>query len=247
MMKISRTLSVLGVVSALAVAAHADVKVVQAVTIENPQLKAAIQSMSPEQRAQMAKMGLGGTIVSTVYISGKKSRTDVGPATSVIVDQASGKVTTLNRISHTYSTQPLSRSVNQAKNVQSTVKSTGRTKVILGHLCRDYRVSLLSAVGGASMKISGDIWAAPDLPRPAIAGAGPLGALQGQWSKMSGMPLLTTLTSTGSAAGATTIRVAAQSVSKTPIPASTFTVPSGYKLGPAYASPMMGGGMGAGQ
>ncbi len=245
-MKISHTLSVVGAVAALAGAAHADVKVTQAVTVDNPQLKAAMQSMSPEQRAQMSKMGLGGTITSTLYVSGRRSRTDIGPFNSTIVDQAAGKMTMINRTSHTYSTQPLGGVAARAKSAAASVKATGKTKVILGHLCRDYHLSVTtpSMPGGS---ISGDVWAAADLPRLPVSAlsGGPTAALTSQWSKIAGMPLQMTLTVTGSPAGNTVVRTVATQVRTTPIPASVFAVPAGYQPGPAYGNPMMGGmGMG---
>lgn len=247
-MKISRTLSmigaasVIGAVAALAGAARADVKVVQAVTIDNPQFKAAMQSMSPEQRAQMSKMGIGGTITSTLYVSGRKSRTDVGAFNSTIVDQAAGKVTQINRTSHTYSTQSLGSIANRARGATASVRPTGKTKTILGHLCRDYRLSVsgASATGGS---VSGDVWAAPDLPRPALPtlSGGPEAALESQWSKITGMPLQMTLTLAGSSMGVTVVRTVATAIRTTPLPASVFAIPAGYRPGPAYGNPMMGG------
>lgn len=249
-MKISRILSatgaVLGAVAALAGAAHADVKVVQSMTIDNPQLKAAMQSMSPEQRAQMAKMGIGGTIQSILYVSGRKSRTDIGAVNSTIINEASGKMTMINRTSHTYSTRPFGGTAGKtAGGATASIKPTGKTKVILGHLCRDYRVNVSSASmpGG----ISGDIWAAPDLqrlPLPALSGS-PLAALGSQWSKIAGLPLQVTLTAAGSSMGTTVVRTIATSIKTTPLPASVFAIPAGYQAGPAYGNPMMGG-MGGG-
>ncbi len=242
-MKISRTLPVAAILALLTGAARADVKITQATTIDNPQLAAAMQSMSPEQKAQMAKMGMGGTILSTTYISGGKSRTDVGDANSVIVNKGSGQVTTLNRIAHTYSTQSYAAVYGRKQQgVTASVTPTGKTKTILGHSCRDYRLTMTSpALQGG--QISGDLWAATDLPRPPIptmaGGAG--AALSGQWSKISGMPLVMTLVVSGSPAGKTTVTSRATAISTTPIPASAFAVPAGYKPGPAYASPMMGG------
>jgi hypothetical protein len=238
--------AVLGVIATCAGTAHADVKVVESMTVDNPQIKAAMKNMQPEQRAQMAKMGIGGTIVSTIYVSGGKSRSDVGAFGSTIVDPGSGKITLLNSTSRTYSTQPFSGLATKGTGGASNAKPTGKTKLILGHLCRDYKVSgtLGAAPGGT---FSGDIWAAADLPRPNLppGAGGPLGALMRSGSKIAGMPLQMTLTMAGGPAGATTVHMAAKSVSKAPLPASTFAIPAGYRPGPAYGNPMMGG-MGGG-
>jgi hypothetical protein len=231
--------------AALAVSAKADITVVQKLTIENPQLQAAMQSMSPEQKAQMAKMGVGGTMQTTTYISGHKSRTDIGAFNSTIVDQSNGKVIVLNRQSHTYSTRSLSTVEKKAaKGATASVKATGKTKVILGHLCRDYHVSVdtPSLPGGS---ISGDIWAAPDLPQPALAAVsgGVTAALESEWHKIDGMPLKMSLLIAGSEMGDTTVKTNAVSISTTPVAASVFSIPAGYQPGPTY-SPGMGGAMG---
>jgi hypothetical protein len=234
---------VVGAIAAFAGTAHADVKVVEAMTIDSPQLKAAMKNMQPEQRAQMAKMGIGGTILSTIYVSGSKSRSDVGATNSTIVDSGSSKVTTLNRVAQTYSTEPFDSAAAQAAGSKASVKPTGKTKVILGHLCRDYHVTI-STGGPSGGNVSGDIWSAADLPHPNLSGGGGMAALMGQWNKMAGMPLLMTLTLAGGPAGTTTVHMVAKSVSTTSLPASTFAIPAGYKPGPAY-NPMMGG-MGGG-
>lgn len=241
-MKISRTLSLALALGALAVTAHADMTVVQTATIDNPQLKAAMQSMSPEQKAQMSRFGWGSTITSKSYVKGTKSRTDIGQATSVIVDSATGKMTTLNRVSHTYSTQPLSAKAGHGMKVN--LKSTGKTKTILGHLCRDYKLSMTSPSASGAMTITGDIWAAPDLPRlsaPPLGSSGPAAALAAQWSKIAGLPLQSIMVINGSPMGKTTVRTTVHSVSKTPVSASLFAVPAGYKPGPTG---MMMPGMG---
>jgi hypothetical protein len=243
-MKISRTLPVAAALAFLAAAARADVKIMQATTVENPQLAAAMQSMTPEQRAMMAKSGFGGTIVSTTYLSGGRSRTDVGAFTSVIVDPAAKTVTTLNRTSHTYSTQPISGMAAQAQGVKASITPTGKTKLIQGHLCRDYHMTMTTpALQGG--QISGEIWAAPDLPKPPVASlsGGPMAAMQSEMEKINGMPLLTTLVITGSAVGRTVVNSRTTSISTAPIPAAIFAIPAGYQAGPAYANPMTGGGM----
>lgn len=247
-MKISRTLT--GALAALALtgAAGADVTAVQTVTIDNPQLKAMMQSMSPEQKAQLAKFGMGGTMTAKSYVKGSKARTDVGQATSVIVDSAARRMITLNRVSHTYSTQPINASAVRGAKV--SLKPTGKTKTILGHLCRDYKLSMTSASPSGPMTITGDIWAAPDLPRlPAspLGSSGPAAAMAAQWSKVNGMPLQAVMVIGGSPIGRTTVRTMVRSVSMMPVPASVFAIPAGYRPGPAGMMPGMGGGMGMGR
>lgn len=244
-MKISRTLSIALAVGALAGAANADVTVVQTAVIDNPQIKAMMQRLGPEQRAQMAQFGLGSTITSKSYMKGTKSRTDVGKATSVIVDSASGKMISLNRVSHTYSTQPIKARAGNGMKV--SLKPTGKTKTILGHLCHDYKLTMTSPSASGAMNITGDVWAAPDLPHlnaPPLSSNGPGAAIAAQWSKIAGMPLQAVMTIGGSPVGKTTIRTTVRSVSMMPLPASVFAIPAGYRPGPAGMLPGMPGGMG---
>lgn len=242
-MKIFRALIMIGATLALAAVSHADVKVVQSMTIDNPQIKAAMQSMSPEQRAMMAKMGMGGNTALTIYVSGKKSRIDFGAITSAIVNESTGKATILNRTAHTYSTQPIkSPEASATSSGKATVKATGKSKTLLGHLCREYRVSAGNPAGPGSA-VSGDMWVAGDLPRPSLRAmpVGPTAALKSQWSKIPGMPLKMDMTMVGGPMGKTVVHMVAKSVSKANLPAATFAIPAGYKIGPAYPAPMMGG------
>ena len=221
-------------------AARADLKVVQNTTVKNPQLAAMMQSMAPQQRAMVARSGAGaffggGPLTTTLYSQGSKTRVDLGPQ-STIVDTATHKLILLNRMTHTYTTRAYSPSA-VASQVQATVKDTGQTRAILGHPARRYLLSMSSAQmqGG---HIAGDVWSAQDLPQPPAAAfsGGPAAALQGQFRKIKGMPLIVNMVVTGSPVGDTTIRSVTQSVSRAPLPSSLFAIPAGYKR---TASPAM--------
>lgn len=241
-MKMSRTLpATLAALVALAGVARADVTVVQTAVIDNPQLKAMMQSLSPQQRAQLAQFGMGSTIQSTSYVHGQKSRTDVGNITSVIIDGVTGRMTSLNRVSHTYSTQPINAG-NGGGGVKVSLKPTGKTKTILGHPCRSYHLTMISKGSNGPTTVNGDIWVAPDLPRlpvPPLGSRGPASLIAGQWSKINGMPLQTVMTIGGSPMGQTTIHTTVKSVSTRPVAASIFTIPAGYRHGPPGMMPGM--------
>ena len=243
-----RTVAVAALAATLAgaPAARADLKVVQSTTVKNPQLTAMMQSLSPAQRAQMGQSGFGamfggGPLTSTLYTHGSKTRVDVGPLTT-IVDTAAHKIISINRITHTYSTSAYSPSA-MAGQVQATIKDTGQTKVILGHPARHYLMSVTSA-RMPSGRMSGDIWSAQDLPQPPAAAfsGGPAAALQGQFRKIKGMPLIVNMMVTGSPVGDTSIRSVTKSVSRAALAASLFSVPAGYKRAatPQAGGPMMG-------
>ena len=229
--------------------ARADVKIVQNVAISNPQLDAMLQSASPEQKAQMARMGLAGNSVKTGYLSGRRSRYDLSALTSIIADLNANKIYTLNRGARTYSAQTYSATAGRAsgKGMNASLTPTGKTKRILGHVCRGYHLSLTSPSMPGSL-ISGDIWAAPDLPQPSVSvlSAGPVASLQSQWKKIKGMPLQVLMTISGSPVGNTTVKVTTQAISTRPLPASVFAIPAGYKSVAPGANRMGGmmGGMG---
>lgn len=211
-------------------AAHADLKVVQTTRIDNPQLKAYEETMTPQQKAQMAHSGnplfQSGPQFTSFYTQGTRTRVDLG-AITYLVDSAAQKTQIINRRTRTYSVQPY-RAATGGKSTVS-VKDTKQTKIIAGHLCRHYFTTATLASQPGTL-IQGDIWAAADIAQPAAlsAGSGPLAALQSQFQKIKGFPLKSSLTVTGSPLGNTTVQTSVISVSKAPLPASTFTVPAGY-------------------
>ena len=211
-------------------AAHADLKVVQTLRIDSPQLKAYMDSMTPAQRAQMSRSGnpmfSGAPQVTTVYVHGGKSRADIGPMT-YLSDAATNQTTVIDRRKHTYTT--MQTPAPAAGQISAQVKDMGQTKVIQGHPSHRYAMTatLPSQPGTVIM---GDIWAAQDLPRPTLpaSGQGPMAIMQGLMRKIKGFPLKTTMAVTGSPLGNTTFMSSVVSVSQAPLPASAFTVPAGY-------------------
>ena len=223
------TLAALAVLTA-ASAARADLKVVQTLRIDSPQLKAYLDSMTPAQRAQMSRSGnpmfSGAPQVTTVYLHGGKSRADIGPMTYVS-DAATHQTTVIDRRRHTYSV--MATPSGGAGQITATVKDTGQKKVIQGHPSRRYAMTAALASQPGTV-IQGDIWAAQDLPSPSLpaSGQGPMAVMQGLMRKVKGFPLKTTMAVTGSPLGNTTVTTSVVSVSKAPLPASAFTVPAGY-------------------
>ena len=229
--KTTLTISALALLAALAVpAAHADLKVVQTLRIDSPQLKAYMDSMTPEQRAKMSRSGnpmfSGAPQVTTVYVRGSKSRADIG-AMSYVSDAATSQTTVIDRRRHTYTT--MQTPTAQAGQISAQVKDMGQTKMIQGHPSHRYAMTATLASQPGTV-IQGDIWAAQDLPRPMLpaSGQGPLAIMQGLLRKVKGMPLKTTLAVTGSPLGNTTFTSSVVSVSQAPLPASAFAVPAGY-------------------
>ena len=241
MTKTPLTILSLAALAAIAVpAARADLKVVQTLRIDSPQLKAYMDSMTPEQRAKMGRSGnpllSGAPQVTTFYVRGGKSRADVGPMTYVS-DSATSQTTVINRRSHTYSTMQTPSGAGTGQ-VAATVKDTGQKKVIQGHPSRRYLMSATLASQPGTV-IQGDIWAAQDLPQPSLpaSGQGPFAVFQSLLKKVKGFPLKTILAVTGSPLGSTTVTTSVVSVSKAPLPASAFAVPAGY----AKSTAMSGG------
>ena len=212
-------------------AAQADLKVVQTTSLDSPQLKAYEETMTPQQRAQMAHSGnplfQNGPQQTTVYVHGTHTRLDVGNL-SYLVDSATRRTDVVNRQTHTYTVQPYRIPANAGQGAV-TVKDTKQTKLIAGHLCRHYFTTATLASQPGTL-VQGDIWAASDIPQPSLlsGGGGPLAVLQAQFRKIKGYPLKSTLAVTGSPLGNTTVSTNVVSVSKTALPASVFSIPAGY-------------------
>lgn len=244
MQKTLSTLSALALASVAltASAARADLTVVQTTSISSPQLQAYMQTMTPQQRAQMAASGnplfSGKPIRSVIYVHGSKTRADAGPMT-YIVDVAARRTVVINRRSHTYTIQPY-RPGGAAGQAQATVRDTGQVKRIAGHPARRYLLTSTLASQPGTV-IQGDVWAAQDLAQPSIlgTGSGPFGAIQSQFRKVKGFPLKTSLAVTGSPLGSTTVQTGVISVSKAALPASVFAIPAGYRKGTAQGGPGM--------
>lgn len=211
-------------------AAHADLKVVQTSKIDNPQLKAYEDTMTPQQKAQMAKSGnplfQSGPQQTALYVQGVHTRLDIGTVT-YLVNSASHQTDVINRRTRTYTVQPYHAPA--AGQIAVVVKDTKQTKLIAGHLCRHYLTTATLASQPGTV-IQGDIWAATDIPQPEAlsAGSGPFAALQSQFRKIKGFPLNSSLTVTGSPLGNTTVQTSVVSVSKAPLSGSLFTVPTGF-------------------
>ena len=217
---------------ALAASAQADLKVTQTTKIDNPQLQAMEETMTPQQKAQMAHSDnpllQSGPQLSVVYVRGAMTRADIGSMT-YLMNTSTHQATVLNRRSHTYMTPPY-RSQSAAGQMTATVKDTGQTKTISGHSARHYTLNMTSP-SLPGMIIEGDIWAAQDLPQPPMlgTGGGPFAAIQSQFRKVKGYPLKTSVVVTGSPMGNTTVQSTVISVSQAPLPASLFAIPAGYK------------------
>jgi len=234
-MMIFRSVAMAGALAILTVSAvHADLKVVQTTQIDNPQLDAYMETMTPEQRAAMAHTSNPllrvGPQQTVVYVRGPQTRADMGGNT-YLVNAATHKTEVLYRASRTYTTRPYQAPPSGAASpVQATVKDSGQTKMIAGHLARRYFITATMASQPGTI-IRGEIWAALDLPRPAqsATGMGPFTMIQSVFKNVKGYPLRTSLAVTGSPMGDTTIVSNVVSISKSPLPASVFAIPAGYK------------------
>ena len=222
----------------MAAAAHADLKVTQRTTIQNPQLSAMIQSMSPAERAQMAQTGgffSGGPVTVVIYLHGDEARVDLG-AQSTVINLGTHKMFSLDRKAHTYTVSTYTPQAGPA--VQATVHDTGPSQVILGHRTRRYQVAVTapSLEGG---RLTGDVWSAPDLPAlpTAFFAGGPAAALQSLFHSIKGLPLKINALLTGTSLGNTAIQSSALSLSKNPLPLSVFQVPHGYRRMASSGSP----------
>ena len=239
-MNLRTALYTLAIATAIASPALADMKIIQVTTIKNPAQEQMLKRLSPEQRAEAAKQGMGAPIRSVTYISGSHSRVDVTGMTT-LSDTATKTLYMLNNETHQYSKTPIN-SPNGAASPNATVQKTTKTRTILGHLATLYHLTM-NAGGMGTM--AADVWAARDLPQPPVPPVGgPAAAVAAAMRKINGMPLLVVMHA-NSPYGEFTITSTIKSISNGPIPASTFKIPAGYKPAPAGAGvggPRMFGG-----
>ena len=151
---------------------------VQTLRIDSPQLKAYLESMTPQQRAKMSRSGnpmfSGAPQVTTVYLRGGKSRADIGPMT--YVSDAATNQTTVIEPARAYLLDDADAAPAGAGQISATVKDTGQTKVIQGHPSRRYFDD-----GDAGLAARHD-HPGRHLGRPGPAPAHPAGrAARGRW------------------------------------------------------------------
>lgn len=220
------------VAAALSMApAHADEKLVTVTTVHNPRQQAMLSRLSPEERGEVAKSGIGKPVRSVYYFRGPLVRCDIDGFTT-IVDTKTNTKTVISLEKRLYSTSPFAPSAT-AQSAHVTVKPTSSTQTILGHRVRLYNV----AMQGGDEENSGtaQVWAAADLPQPAATSlTGPATSIAAAMNKIKGLPLAVTIEmQTGY--GPVDIHSKVVSVSTAPLPASLFKIPAGYRPAPPGA------------
>jgi len=239
-MNLRTALSTMAVATVIASPALADMKIVQVTTIKNPAQEQMLKKLSPEQRAEAAKHGMGAPIHSTTYVSGSHTRVDTTEMTT-LSDTSTKTIYMLNNETHQYSKTNLS-SPGGPGSLNAGVQKTAKTKMILGHLTTLYHLTMSAGQAGT---MAADVWAAGDIPQPPTPPlGGPAAAIAAAMRKIKGLPLLVVMHA-NSPYGEFTITSTIKSISNGPIAASTFKIPAGYKPAPAGAGvgrPRMFGG-----
>jgi len=236
-MNLRTALSTLAVATVIASPALADMKIVQVTTIKNPAQEQMLKRLSPEQRAEAAKHGMGAPIHSVTYVSGPHTRVDTTGMTT-LSDTSTKTIYMLNNQTHQYSKTNLNTAAAGAGSVNAKVQKTTKTKMILGHLATLYHLNMVAGQAGT---MAADVWAAGDIPQPpAPPIGGPAAAVAAAMRKINGMPLLVVMHAQ-SPYGEFTITSSVKSISNGAIPASTFKIPASFKPAPAGAG--VGGGM----
>jgi hypothetical protein len=205
----------------------------------------------------------GKQVQKTDYISAAATRTGTGDGSEVILRLDQKKMYLLRPAQKTYSEMtfddlqamaskataameklPPEAAAQMQKMMggmgigEMKVTDVGPGEAIAGYATEKYHVVL-----GTMME--GDIWAAPALALPtmfydAMKAATPanpildMRKLFDEYKKIKGMPLKT-VTNTKMMGQSMTSTTLATSVSRSPIPASTFEVPAGFKLVPIAA------------
>lgn len=228
-MKLRRPVATLATAIALGSAAHADVTVTISATFDSQKMRQMYQSGPAQRRKEMISGGYGKPQTSTTYIHGGVIRRDEG-GHSTIIDMTGHKALLLDNNMRMYVTGPFTPQPPppQAEKPVVSVKDTGVTKQFLGHKVRVYKLSISSVKAKSSL--TEEIWAAPDLPRapydPVLNN--PASPVADKVSAIKGYPLKIVAHAV-SPMDTNTVTETATAVSVKPLPASLFTVPSGYK------------------
>jgi len=227
--------AVVAVGVSLATSARADVTVVQKTVIDCPGLKAMMKEIPEEQRGpllgMMSPMLTGTPWITTTYVKGNRMREDMGQ-TTVVVNAESGKSFTLNRQTMAYSIGPYDPFQKAAGDMTCKVRATGRTGTYLGHRVQIYEMAMTSSVLPKST-ISGEIWAAPDMPTPPSPGytSGPAAAFQSQMDKVKGMPLVYNVVYHNTPAGDIKVDSYATEIHEKQLSMADFSIPDGFHKG----------------
>lgn len=212
-----------------AVAAHADVTVTVSSTYDSPQLRKMFQSAPAAQQKAMLSQGFGKPRTSVTYIQGGRIRQD-DHGHSSIIDTTGHKMVLLDQASHTYLAEPFNPKSPppQVQKPDITVSDTGKTKQLLGHTVHIYKIGI--SVAKAKQSLNMEVWVAPDLPRPPYDPIlnNPESPAAGKTSKIKGYPLKI-IARVVTPMGTNTVTQTATAISVKPLPASLFTIPSGYK------------------
>jgi hypothetical protein len=219
----------------IALPSRADLKVMQKTVIQCPGISQMLKEIPDEQRGPLLKMMspmlTGAPWITTTYLKGSRMRTDMGE-TSVVVNGATGHALTINHQTHQYTVERYNPFQASAGTFTCRITPTSETAPMFGHIVRRYMIALTSSVLPKS-QISGEIWAAPDLPTPPSAGfTDGMGAMfQSEMAKVKGMPLAYKLIYRNTPEGDITVTSYATGVEEEPLMASVFQAPPGYQSG----------------
>ncbi|HEX5323086.1 MAG TPA: hypothetical protein VFW40_04815, partial [Capsulimonadaceae bacterium] len=215
--------------------ARADLKITQKTVIQCPGISQMLREVPDEQRGPLLKMMspmlTGAPWITTTYLKGSRMRTDMGDAT-LVVNSATGRALTINHQTHQYSVGAYDPFQASAGSFTCRITPTSESAPMLGHTVRRYLIEMTSSVLPKS-QISGEIWAAPDLPTPPMtdltSGAGVV--FQKEMAKVKGMPLAYKLLYRNTPAGDIAVTSYATSLRDAPLMASVFQAPAGYRPG----------------
>lgn len=175
---------------------------------------------------------MGGKNNVTISMSGDQARMDLGKTISTIVDSKSGEVTSLMH-SQKMAMQLPKSTVDAMKNKlaqnqqKPDLKPTGKKETINGFACEEYTGTL------QGLKVS--FWVTQDVPHQKeildqinkVGGtASPFQAALQSGKDFPGFPIRTTITLPNNGTATTTV----VSIKEQDLPASTFAVPSDYKM-----------------
>ncbi len=244
----SRSLAVAAIAVSAAVAsslpAFADLTIVQTTKISAPGVQQMLSQIPEQQKASLggmlSPMLTGTPWLTTTYLQGSRVRTDMGQS-AVVANGVSGQQFTLDKATHKFSLGAYDPFQKVAGSFGFQITPTGVTTTMLGHTVQKYAIAMTSSVLSKSA-ISGELWAAPDLPAPPASkfASGSVAAGFGaQMAKVRGLPLAYTLTYSGTPMGDYSVSSMPTSISENPLSASVFRIPSDYSQGAVQTGQQM--------
>ena len=190
---------------------------------------------------QTVRLSVGGNPspaqTMRIWNRGAKTRYDVGPSVSAVIDLDAKTITAIDRVKKTFRVSPYALAAPPSAPSGLVATPTARHANLAGHPARLTRLSATMS----GMRIEMELWTADDIPRvalPTLSGVGDFD-FSGRSGFPTGHPLrLRLVTAPGSDPRSVAILTSeAAGISVAPIDDAVFAVPAGFVAEPERPLP----------